>query len=295
MNLSITALTTLLLAIFSCETSKRVELIQNENFEINIAQKQTSVLVLFPCYPCDIGHTRREANFLNGINNQGVTTILLNYNRKLFLTETEKINLSKEIRGIFDTYKIKGNNVYFGGFSSGGNIALLIGDYIKSQKTKLNIKGVFAVDAPIDLEQLYYNASNDIALNAHEGAKNEGEFLINLLESEIGNPSIAVNAYKKYAPFLASQNFIGNLSNHKNYKIRLYTEPSPEWHLTYRKREYKHTNSWMNERFFDALIQRGNSFCEIIKTENKGIRANGDIHPHSWSIVEQQSLLEWMR
>lgn len=285
----------LFLSIFSCDSGKREGLIQNERYEINIAKKQTSALILFPCYPCDTEHTKREANFLKGIGDHGITTILLNYNRKLFLTETEKVNLSSEIQEIFETNQIKGDKIFIGGFSSGGNIALLIADYIKNQNTKVNINGVFSVDAPVDLEQLYYNAKNDIALNVNEGAKSEGEFLVNLLEREVGDPAAKTNSYKKYSPFLLSQDFLDNLLNHNKYKIRLYTEPAPEWHQKHRSREYQHTNSWMNERFYEALIQHGNKSCELIKTENKGIRANGDIHPHSWSIVEQNSLLEWMK
>jgi hypothetical protein len=35
--------------------------------------------------------------------------------------------------------------------------------------------------------------------------------------------------------------------------------------------------------------------AEFIKTENRGIRANGEIHPHSWSIVEKESLIKWIK
>lgn len=292
---AITLNVVLLLFILSCGTSKKERLIVHENYEVTLAKKQVSVLILFPCYPCDVEHTKREAFFLNGINDHGVTTILLKFNQKLYLTGIEKINLFKALQSIFDTNKIKPDHVFLGGFSSGGNIALLMGDYITGQSTQLKIKGVFAVDSPIDLEQLYYNAKNDIALNANEGAKHEGEFLANLLESEIGTPTASFNSFKELSPFLASQNFLHNLPNHKKYKIRLYTEPSPEWHQKNRNRAYRNTNSWMIERFHEALTQSGHNSCDLIKTENKGVRSNGVIHPHSWSIVEQKSLLEWMK
>lgn len=285
----------LLLSVFSCGTAPQELLIQHEDYELRIAPKQKSVLLLFPCYPCEIEHTKREAFFLDKIDKQGVTTILLRFNKKLYLTEIEKIKLSKEIHSIFEANKIKSDNVFLGGFSSGGNIALLLGDYIASQDSKLTIKGVFIVDSPVDLEQLYYNSKNDIALNGNEGAKSEGEFLANLLENELGVPSTNLDSFKKVSPFLASQKSLANLPNNKRYKIRLYTEPSIEWHQKNRKRAYENTNSWMIEKFYETLTSSGNTSCDLIKTENKGVRSNGEIHPHSWSIVEQKTLLEWLK
>lgn len=284
----------LLVCTLACGVSIKERVVKHENYELSVAKKQSIVLVLFPCFPCDVEHTKREAFFLDSINNQGVTTILMQFNKKLYLTETEKTNLFESLQSIFDTNNISGDNVFLGGFSSGGNIALQIGDFIAGQKSKLQVKGVFAVDSPVDLEQLYYNAQNDITLNADEGAKTEGEFLANLLAREIGTPPANMDQFKEVSPFLASQNFIENLPNHKKYKIRLYTEPSPEWHLKNRKRKYENTNSWMIEKFYETLVSHGNNSCTLIKTVNKGIRYNGDIHPHSWNIVEQKYLLEWM-
>ena len=38
----------------------------------------------------------------------------------------------------------------------------------------------------------------------------------------------------------------------------------------------------------------GNKNIELIKTENKGYRANGERHPHSWAIVNEKDLINWM-
>ncbi len=283
------------LSFYSCGTSMNEVIIINENYELIIAKRQKAVLILFPCYPCDISHTKREAPFLKSIGEKGITTILMNFNKKLYLTKEEKFQVSQEIKSIFEINKIKSSNVFLGGFSSGGNVALILSEYLFSENSNLKIKGVFVVDSPIDLEQLYKNAKNDITLNANDGAKNEGIFLSELLKNELGNPIENLTLYKESSPFLVSQTSLENLRNHREYKIRLYTEPSIEWHLKNRKREYDNTNSWMIEKFYETLKINGNNSCDIIKTENKGIRANGDIHPHSWSIVEQKGLLEWMK
>ena len=33
---------------------------------------------------------------------------------------------------------------------------------------------------------------------------------------------------------------------------------------------------------------------ELIQTQNKGFRANGERNPHSWSIVDVDDLIYWM-
>jgi hypothetical protein len=44
-----------------------------------------------------------------------------------------------------------------------------------------------------------------------------------------------------------------------------------------------------------VLLKKSNfKQVEYISTENKGYRANGDRHPHSWSIVDKDKLVEWI-
>jgi hypothetical protein len=42
------------------------------------------------------------------------------------------------------------------------------------------------------------------------------------------------------------------------------------------------------------LKKDGFKHVELITTENKGYRANGQRHPHSWSIVDGKDLIKWM-
>lgn len=284
----------LLLSLLACSTAPK-KVIQDKDYEIHFADNQRAVLVLFPCFSCDIEHTRREAFFLQGINEAGVTTILLNIHEKLFLREHERDSLSRQLADIFERHHIDGKKVYIGGFSSGGNLALLMGDYMSQQKTVVNIQGVLSVDAPLDLAQLFRNAQHNISLNADAGTVMEGKMLVELLERELGTPEKNLENYIQYSPFVAGQPLMPNLQHHRDYKIRLYTEPALEWQMTQRKRTYDHTNSWMNEQLFQTLTGLGSQTCEWIKTDNKGVRSNGQVNPHSWSIVDQPSLLEWMQ
>lgn len=283
------------LLAFNCRTGDKTRTIQTPEYELNIAPNQQAVLILFPCFPCDYEHTKREAGFLKGIDKQGITTVLLNFNQKLFLRPEEKETLYNSIDAVFEKHRIKKSKLYFGGFSSGGNMALLMCDYVFEKNNALNAAGVMVVDAPVDLEQLYKNAQNDISLNADEGARKEGLFLADLLERALGRPDDAQNRYPACSPFLVSANAALNLPNHRKYKIRLYTEPAPDWQMQFRKRRYEDTNAFMLEKLADCLQKQGNQRCELVRTENRGYRADGTRHPHSWNIVAQKELLAWMK
>ena len=284
----------LLFGSFTCRSKVKSTWFKNENYGIQISSKQKGILILFPCYFCDIEKTREEAQFLMGIDDRGVTTIILNYNQRLFISEEEKEKLRIQIDTIFQFHHLKNDPIYMDGFSSGGNIALLQCDYMSTHGSR-NVKAVFSVDAPLDLKQLFLNCQNDIKLNANDVAIQEANYLTIVLKNTLGDPMENDSMYTVFSPFTYSQNSHTGLHRLNDYRIRIYTEPSPEWHKINRSRDYNYTNSRMNERFFEYLHTLDIQSCDIVKSANKGKRANGDINPHSWSLVEQDSLISWMK
>src|SRR5690606_34298632 len=258
---------------------------------INKAENEKAVLILFPCFPCDKTNTKTEAKFLDKIENEGITTILLDYNQKLYLDEFEKEDLAKRLNSILNENEISKKNVFIGGFSSAGNITIILSNYLIEKHNELQPKGVFIVDSPFDLEELYKSAQNDIKLNKNIEAVEEGKFLVNLFEQNLGNPETNIEKYKDLSPYLISQNSINNIKYLKNIKVRFYTEPDLEWQSLNRNRKYEDLNAFKVEKTWEALKNLGNKKAEFIKTENLGIRANGEKHPHSWSIVEKEDLI----
>lgn len=287
---------TVSLFLISCKIAKieEIKVIKNQNYELKISNNQKAVLILFPCFPCDIENTKTEANFLKNIENDGVTTLLLNYNQKLYLTDNDKIEYAKAINNILDENKIIKRNVFIGGFSGGGNISIILSNYLLKTKNEIQPKGVFTVDSPLDLEELYNGAKNDIEKNVSEDAVNEGLFLVEMLENEIGKPNENIEKYKEFSPYLISSNTITNIEYLKNIKVRFYTEPDLEWQHKNRNRKYEDLNAYKLEQTYNSLMNLGSKKVEFVKTKNRGIRANGEKHPHSWNIVERESLLKWM-
>jgi hypothetical protein len=158
--------------------------IKDGHYELISAPDQKAVLILFPCFPCTIEHTKTEAGFLKSIEKKRITTILLDYNQKLFLTESEKQEYAKTLEKIFKRYKISTDNLYIGGFSSGGNVALLMTAFFVKNHHPIQPKGLLVVDSPIDIEKLYDNAKKDVAKNVDPEAVEEGEFSPNSLKKK---------------------------------------------------------------------------------------------------------------
>ena len=97
------------------------------------------------------------------------------------------------------------------------------------------------------------------------------------------------------SPFTFETQNIDNLKGLKKLKIRFYTEPDLKWWNEHAKNNYEDLNAFYIQKLYEQLkTQFKNENIELIKTENKGYRANGERHPHSWSIVNEKDLVKWM-
>ncbi|UUC44074.1 alpha/beta hydrolase fold domain-containing protein [Flavobacterium cerinum] len=283
------------LFLIACKSPERsVKIVKGDNYELKITDPQKAVLVLFPCYPCDIANTKTEAKFLKDIEKAGITTLLLNYNLKLFLTDSEKTEYAKTLNSILDQNKVAKDNVYIGGFSGGGNIALLLTDYMLKTKNQTQPKGLMVIDSPIDLEALYNESQKEVIKNVDAEAVAEGQYLMELFDNTLGKPNENIEKYKALSPYLVSCNSTQNIRSLKDIKTRFYSEPDLEWQNTHKKRTYQDLNAYKLEQAILSLKQLGSTQAEFIATKNRGYRANGDRHPHSWNIVEQQDLIKWI-
>lgn len=281
--------------LFSCKSSiSEVNHIIDKEFEIYKVSNSKATLVLFPCFPCDIENTKNEFPIIEEANKKGVSVILMNYNFKLYLKDSELQNLSKHFNSIFENNKLSTDNVYIGGFSGGGNVTLLLSNYLIKEENSIQPKGVFIVDSPIDLLGLYKVAEKNIISNFSSESVQEANWIIDKFNSEFGNPKDSISLYKKLSPYTLETNTISNVENLKNLKIRLYTEPDFDWWFKNRKNQKDEINSYFIEQLYNDLKIKGFQKIELINTKNKGYRADGTRHPHSWAIVDKENLLNWV-
>lgn len=278
------------------QTEKPVsEKITTSEFELIRSEKQNGLLILFPCFPCDARNTFSEFNISEISIKNGISVLAMNLNQHLFLNQSEKQQLAEQIEKIVIENNLYKENIFIGGFSSGGNISLLISDYLVESKSQIQPKGVFVVDSPIDLLALYKTAQKNLKMNFSEPSIQEANWIKGFFDKEFGNPENGIENYEKHSPYTFETQNIENLKNLENLKIRFYTEPDLKWWQENRKNNYKDLNAYYIKKLSDKLkTEFGSKNIELIETENKGYRANGERHPHSWAIVNRKDLLKWI-
>ena len=207
----------------------------------------------------------------------------------------KKKDLEKIIMDAVNQYGIKIDNTYIGGFSSGGNVTLLLTDYLKLTESSIQPKGLFIADSPVDLLGLYKSSQKAIEKNISVPAVQEANWIIETFNLEFGNGDTSFSNYENKSPYFSKTNSSKNISNLNGLKIRLYSEPDTLWWKQNRQAEYEDINAYYLEQLANDLSNLyGAEQVTYIKTKNRGYRANGNRHPHSWSIIDEEDLVNWI-
>jgi hypothetical protein len=281
------------------EKTKNVEKIEfeeviNDNYELSKPIGSKAVLVLFGGYPEKAKDIKREFEILENAMENRIAVVYMNYSQKLWLEENEKEKLAENLHKIFEENDLPIDKTYFGGFSSGGNVALFISDFLTKQNSEMAPKGVFVVDSPIDLTALYKSSEKNVERNFSEPSVQESTWLLETLGKQFGNPHNNISNYENYSIYTSETDNFDNIRNLKNVKIRFYSEPDTLWWKQNRMADFDQMNAYYLEKLSKLLEKANFKQIEYIATENKGYRANGDRHPHSWSIVDNKELIKWI-
>ncbi len=272
------------------------ERVSTSDFELIKSEKKNGLLILFPCLPCDAKNTLSELEIGEISVENGFSVLAMNFNHHLYLNLSEKKELKKQLEKIVSEYDLPNKNIVIGGFSSGGNVSLIMSDYLIESESQIQPKGVFVVDSPIDLLALYKTAQKNLDMNFSEASIQEASWIKNSFDKEFGNPENGIGNYEEYSPFILETQNIQNLKNLEKLKIRFYTEPDLEWWKKNRNNDYEDLNAYYLKKLSEKLRDEfDNKNIELIETVNQGYRADGVRHPHSWGIVNEEELVKWMK
>lgn len=287
---------------FSCKTTpkkenkilSKVQVKTTDNYELHQVKNSNKILVLFPGGGATSKETKEEFNILPIATDNNVSVLLMNFNRHLWIDKIQTEQLSKELETIFIENNLDQNDVFVGGMSIGGNVALTLANFQSEHKKSIVPKGVFIIDSPIDLYALYESSIKDV-LNPDfdEERLAEPKFIINYFEDKFGKESLLDNI-QQVSPFTmkTDRNSVPFL---KDIKLRFYTEPDSLWWKENRQTDFESTNAYAIQQIANQLKNEKWNQFELIETENKGYRSNGNRHPHSWSIVDVDELLNWIK
>lgn len=291
-----------LMLITSCKSKKENEEYQNKttvittkDYELIKVENEKALLIIFPGAGSNAKKTKEEFKIINPAIENGISVLLMNFSNKLWITDADCMQLNKELEGIMSKNKLQVDKIFIGGMSIGGNVALSLSNFLLKNNSTIKPRGVFVVDPPLDLFGLYKSSIKDIKnKDFSEERLAEPKGIINYFENTFGEEDSLLLNIQKISPFTLETKNIKNIHKLKDIKLNLYTEPDTLWWKENRQTDFESTNSYSIIKLFEVLQQNKWSNIQLIETKNKGYRSNGDKHPHSWSIVDIDNLINWM-
>ena len=288
-----------LLFLVSCQqkqnTPIKTEITRTSNYELHQVVHSKSLLILFPGGGGNSTNIKQEFHILDIAKKNNISVLLMNFSGKLWIENEDYRLLENQLTAVIKNKNLNPDNIHIGGMSIGGNIALQLSNYLTLKDSDIQPKGVFIVDSPIDLHLLYKSAIKDInTAGFTEERLQEPKWIVNYFEDVFGGKDSLLMNIKNIALFTYQTNTIKNISALKNTNVRLYTEPDVKWWRENRQTDFENTNAFVIQKLAMQLTNEGWSKFELITTKNKGYRANGDRHPHSWSIVDEKDLVKWI-
>ncbi len=239
---------------------------------------------------------------------QGILTVVVSANGNKGLEyDTFALNFFDRVFAhVMATYKAAPGTFILSGLSLGGENALQYTEMSRNPAYNTLIKplAVIGVDPPVDMEDLYLRAREEIAAYARDSNKltagkqlawNEDHFLVNYFHELYGGPPDQFrDKYIAGSQFSRGQADGGNARYLLDVPVRLYCDPDILWQLNNRNRDYYHMNAASLSAMINFLTINGNKQAELVPALGKGYRVDGTRHPHSWSIVDAGDCLKWI-
>jgi hypothetical protein len=214
-----------------------------------------------------------------------------------YLKDDDLVTLRGLIAEVIQGLNIPAGNLVIGGISAGGTGAVRYSEYCISGHCDARSRpvAIFSVDAPLDFESWWNRAKLNLRRGNPKSGLEESQAILDALHSVMGgSPNQVRQAYRNRSPFLASEKDGGNARLLKNMPIRLYTEPDVVWWIENMGCDYYTINAIDQAALVLQLRALGNTKAELITTTGKGFRPPGTRNPHSWTIVDEPELADWI-
>lgn len=276
--------------LFGQSIDKHKVKIDNKSFTYYVMQPEVEVsgiLLLLKGYGEKPKSIFDKTSLPQLMSEKGFLTIVPELNNSLFADQITIEELNRICKIISQKYEV--SNLVIGGFSSGGAVGIGYAQYLLSNYTTTILRGVFAIDPPLDLTRLYESSKNKINYECQGLIKDEGYSIKQELEISLGgSPETKPDQYLLYSSYSANDSNGGNAKYLKNIPIRLYTEPDLEFlRKTYcTDLQFKDMNAVDLQSLHKFLLETGNDKAEYITTEGKGF--------HSWNILDAPDCAEWI-
>jgi pimeloyl-ACP methyl ester carboxylesterase len=257
----------------------------------------SNVLVMLPGYAQTPESIFPETKLHNVAYVNNILVIAVAEGPKIYADSAVVPKLNQVFKDVISRYGVRPDQFVLGGFSAGGTIALRYAELCKESPSTypINPKGVFTIDSPVDLINLWGYFEREIARNFAEAGVSEARFITKVMTQEYGTPKSNLSQYKQLTPFYKDLNEPGNERFLKNMGVRVYHDVDINWYLKERRRSIFDANYADSSELINRLLVLGNQRAEFVQSDRKGYRSNGMRHPHSWSIVNEVECIQWIK
>ncbi|MEM6726151.1 MAG: hypothetical protein AAF598_19060, partial [Bacteroidota bacterium] len=219
---------------------------------------------------------------------------------RTFLTADERLNpmLNRVFEDVMDRYSLKPDQFVLGGFSAGGIIAMRYTELCKEKPDEFPIQpaGLFMVDSPIDLFFMREMHQEFIRDSISEIAVGEARFLERLYRGFYGTtPEESPETFRELSPFSMDLALGNNDQFLMDVPIRVYHDVDIMWRITERGQPARYQNYIPNAELINRLLLAGHPDARLVQSYQTGYRANGDRHPHSWSVIDERGCVDWIK
>jgi hypothetical protein len=254
----------------------------------------TGYLFLIPGFRQTAENVLLQTDLPNKLAQNGILTIIPTFQDGVLsfgIDSLSQQSFNKIILDVKKKHKVADLKYYVGGFSIGGSTAIKF-----AENATIKPNAIFAIDPPLDLERYYNSAVREIRLSRNDSPDEERVYMIERIEKEMGgSPKVAIKNYYKTSPYSFSDTTQTAIKNIVKVPLRIYSEPDVNWWLKEFGTDFTGMNVSECSAMINELNRLGNTKAELMITQNKGNRKpDNSRHPHSWSIVENSELIEWL-
>lgn len=255
------------------------------------------VLVLLPGFGQRAESIYPESKLFNVAATSNILVIAVAGGNKLYADEAVINNLTTVFKDVIIRYHVNPEKFALGGYSAGGAIALRYTELCNQFPDKYPIKPrtVFMVDSPIDIFTIWDQLEETAKDNYSDIAVNEANWAMNEIRNDHGVPKENVKTYAAINAFSMNKEYVRNEQYLKNTAVRAYHDVDIAWRLVNRRQTVRGANYLVTAELINRLLLMGNNKAEFMQATGKGYRANGERHPHSWSIVDEAECISWIK
>jgi len=259
--------------------------------------KPIGVLVVMPGAGELIKETIQESGIGKLAAQKGFIVIFPSINRSIGKHIYEHAFLDTIFKQVVKAHGVGRDRFVLGGFSGGGTVALSYAEKANREpgSTFVKPRAVFSVDPPLDYTHIWKNSEKNIERGYSPVAVDESKWILGIYTTEFGgSPSQHPETYLKYSVFTYDDKDGGNAKYLLKTPVLIYTEPDILWQMENRRRDYYDLNCADISAMINLLRMKGNLQAHMMVTYNKGVRPDGQRHPHSWSIMDPAEYLDWI-